>query len=257
MKPTVIITIVFVLFLPTSVFAQEFHNEVVSEFNLSFSLPNDIVYEPTMDSSISEYSDSDFFDWIKQRVTEECESLTMKVNHFTCERLKFGKQQKTESTITTYYVESSQTIKYVTEFQKESTQTTTWMMVSVMENGAIIFFPENFWGFNGVAVLSEVAGYSDGTQEFRYWNQVTILEKPDPQPIIDSFQNIIEDKRFIKKTLPVNIFVLGHDLTSTELLKIKTKLPSKITPILFSTSQSIGIDYLYDFNIISINLNSI
>ena len=234
-------------------FAQEFHNEVVSEFNLSFSLPNNIVYEPIIDSSISEYSDSDFFDWIEQSITEECNSLTMKINYFTCEKLKFEKQQKTESLVPTYYVESSQTMEYVTEFQKESVQTTTWMMVSVVENGVIFFYPENFWGFDGVAVVSSIAGYSDGTQEFRYWNQVIILEKPDPQLITDSFQNVIEDKRFIKKTLPVNVFILGHDLTATELLKLKTNLPSKTTPILLGTSQSIGIEYLYDFNIVSIN----
>jgi len=249
-----ILAISFVLILPGTIFAQESQKGISSEFNLSFSLPEGVIHNSFLDSSMYELSDDEIFNLIKDSVAEECKLKTKDKDNFTCEKLTFVKQEKIDSLATSYYVESSQTIKYVSQFEMESIQTSTWVIASILEDGVVYFSPENFWGFNGTQMWSERTGYSgDDDLSFQYWSEVHAVEKINHESIYNSFQYIVEDERFFKKTLPVNIFILGHDLTSSERLKLKTTLPSKTTPILSSTGQSIGIEYLYDFNIISIN----
>ena len=246
-------------FLVQPVFGQlKAQKEIIPEFNISFNLPDDIVYDSHVVDT-SKFSEDNFFDSLKQILTDECISRKKDKDYFTCDNLRFDNQKIIQSTVNFYYVESSQKISYNTNFATESKQTTTWIMAADLGNGVIRFYPESFWGINGTLVST---GTGKGIYGSSYWEKPTILEKPDPKPITDSIKSIVQEKTsiktmqgktFIKKTVPVNIFILGDDLSSVQLSKLKSKLLTSITPVLYTNGQSIEIEYLYHYNIVSIN----
>ena len=54
-----ILAISFVLILPGTIFAQESQKGISSEFNLSFSLPEGVIHNSFLDSSMYELSDDE------------------------------------------------------------------------------------------------------------------------------------------------------------------------------------------------------
>ncbi len=230
-------------FLANSAFGQlESQKEIIPKFNISFNLPYDITYDSFV-ANISKFTEDDFFNTLQQNLTDDCKSRTMDKDYYTCDKLQFDNQTVFQSSVPFYYVESSQEISYISDFKKESKQTTTWIMIANLGDKIIYFYPKH-WGFYRSLVSAEIDAYSEN---------FIVLEKPDPRPIIDSFEYIAQEKIFIRKTVPVNIFILGDDLSSDQLLKLKSKIPSSITPVLERNLQFIGIEYLYDYNIVSIN----
>lgn len=236
--------------LANSAFGQlKAQKELIPEFNVSFNLPGDIIYDSSV-ADTSKFSKDNFFDSLKQTLTDECKSLKNDKDYFTCDNLQFDNQKIIQSTVNFYYVESSQKISYKTNFATDSKQTTTWIMVADLGNGIVRFYPKYYWGINGTLVST---GTGKGIYGSAYWEKLIVLEKPDPTPITDSFKSIVQEKTFIKKIMPINIFIVGDDVSSEKILKLKSKLPTSTTPVLLGNLQSIGIEYLYDYNIVAVD----
>ena len=238
----ILISGIITSFLITDSFAQESTLEIISELNASFELPEKVVYYYGFYDS-KENSEEQFFDTIIQVQTEGCQLYNIQTHYFDCDNIKFQNKNKIESNIDFYYIESTQKIQYISKVGKESIETTTWIILADLQDSYVIFFPED-WGFDGKIIYTGTEGYL---------SEVKNVENHGDKIIVESFKKIFEDKRFFKKTIPVNIFILGHELSSSELLKLKTALPSSISPVLIWTEQEIGIEYQYDYNFESYN----